>query len=86
MNPYKSPMLDGFLITFFQKWLGFLGDGITSSLEGVKNSSKPQREVNNTIISLIPKKEKPKSFNGFQPIAFYNSLYKFITKMLANWL
>lgn len=63
--------------------LGFYGNRNHRGLRGVRNSGKIIKEVNNTFLALIPKKENPKSFNDFRPIALCNTLYKLLTKTLA---
>ncbi|GLJ40989.1 hypothetical protein SUGI_0848590 [Cryptomeria japonica] len=83
MNLDKAPSPDGFPTSFFQKCWGFMGPEITEALEGVRNSRKILKEINNTLLALIPKKEKLDSFNDFRPIALCNTLYKLLTKTLA---
>lgn len=51
-----------------------------------KKSSRILQQINATFISLIPKKLEVESFDDYQPLALCNLIYKFITKILANWL
>lgn len=37
-----------------------------------------------TFVSLIPKRDKPKSLNDFRPISLCNLVYKIITNVIAN--
>lgn len=37
-----------------------------------------------TFIALIPKSDKPETFNNFHPISLCNLVYKIITKVISN--
>jgi hypothetical protein len=39
--------------------------------------------LNATFVALIPKSDKPESFDGFRPISLCNLLYKVISKIIA---
>lgn len=84
MNPDKAPGPDGFSAAFFQKCWHFIRDEVTEALEGNMNSGKILKELNNTFIALIPKKDKAENFEEFRPIALCNTLYKLLTKTIAN--
>lgn len=86
MNLEKSPGLDGFPTGFFQKCWSFIRKEVTGALEGMRNSGNILREINNTFLALIPKKEEPNYFDEFILIALCNTIYKIFTKTLANWL
>jgi hypothetical protein len=47
-------------------------------------SCKLLKEVNNTLIVLIPKVSNPTSFNQFRPISSCNVVYKTISKILVS--
>ena len=42
------------------------------------------QELNATILTLIPKIHSPQSMRDFRPIACCSTMYKCITKILAN--
>lgn len=86
MGPDKALSPDGFPALFYQKCWSFMGGEIIEALEGMRNSGKILRELNNTFITLIPKKEVVESFEDFRPIALCNTLYKLLTKTMANRL
>lgn len=44
------------------------------------------KEANDTLISLILKKEKPDSWEDLCPISLYNMIYKILAKVIANRL
>lgn len=55
-------------------------------LEAVRScleSGRLLKEVNNTMITLIPKVPCPNVVGDYQPISCCNVLYKVITKMLC---
>jgi len=43
-------------------------------------------EINTTILALVPKIPNASNVNDFRPITCYNTIYKYITKLIANWL
>lgn len=45
-----------------------------------------RKELNNTHITLIPKKKNPTRVDDFRAISLCNVLHKFISKLLANRL
>lgn len=63
-----------------------MGKEISEALEGMRNSRKILRELNNTFITLIQKKEIVDYFEDFRPITLCNTLYKLLTKTIANRL
>lgn len=42
--------------------------------------------INSSFIALVPKKKNPISLDDFRPISLISSLYKILTKCLANKL
>nr|GEV06485.1 hypothetical protein [Tanacetum cinerariifolium] len=48
------------------------------------NNGRLLKEVNATIIALVPKSISPQKVSDFRPISCCNVLYKIITKIIAN--
>ncbi|KAK2662302.1 hypothetical protein Ddye_000876 [Dipteronia dyeriana] len=44
------------------------------------------KEVIFSFISLIPKRDNPDTISDFRPISLVSSMYKVLSKVLANWL
>lgn len=42
--------------------------------------------LNSTFIALIPKADKPSTFDNFRPMSLCNCIYKIIAKIIANFL
>jgi hypothetical protein len=57
MNPSKAPGPNGFLASFFQKAWPVIGDDFCAAILEFFMFGKLLREVNFTIITLIPKKK-----------------------------
>ncbi|GJX76035.1 putative reverse transcriptase domain-containing protein, partial [Tanacetum coccineum] len=80
----KSPSPDGFSAKFFKSaWSIVRNEGCFVVLDYFSNG-KLLKEVNATIIALVPISHTPKSIADFRPIASCNDLYKCITKVIAN--
>jgi len=48
------------------------------------HDSKMLKQINYTLIALIPKVDHPISTAQFRPINLFNTLYKIIVKILVN--
>ncbi|KAL5565121.1 hypothetical protein UlMin_028285 [Ulmus minor] len=86
MSPTKAPGFDGMSALFFQKYWQFVGQDVIRTCLGLLNSSCNMGMLNKTIISLIPKVDRPKTMKDFRPISLCSVLYKIISKCLANRL
>ncbi|KAL8109811.1 hypothetical protein AgCh_025780 [Apium graveolens] len=56
----------------------------TCKLEDERHFKQRAKEVNATLIALIPKIDHPTMVGEFRPVALFNVLYKCITKIIAN--
>ncbi|KAL5555276.1 hypothetical protein UlMin_037512 [Ulmus minor] len=86
MNPTKAPRFDGMPALFFQKYWQFVGQDVIRTCLGLLNSNCNVGMLNKTIISLIPKVDRPETMKDFRPISLCSVLYKIISKCLANRL
>ena len=50
------------------------------------NSGSFPQSLNNTFITLIPKVKSPTLVSEFRHISLYNTLYKIVSKVVANKL
>lgn len=82
----KSLCLDGCGTHFFHEAWSVIGEEVTQAILNVVHSCKLHTELNYTILTLIPKVSCPSSISEFRHIAYCNTLYKCITKMLCNRL
>lgn len=80
----KSPGPDGFSSGFFKAGWNIIGNEVCSAIRSFFNSGKLLKEVNATLIIVIPKNECPMFVSDYKPIACCNVLYKAITKILTN--
>ncbi|GJV95485.1 RNA-directed DNA polymerase, eukaryota, partial [Tanacetum coccineum] len=82
----KSPGPDGFSFEFFRKFWDTVGSDFYEAVEWFFEHSSFSRGCNSSFIALIPKNQDPKFVNDYRPISLIGSLYKVVTKILANRL
>ena len=86
MQDLKAPGPDGFPALFYkQLWPTVRNDVIKAVISFFTVGSMP-KEVNSSLIVLIPKLSNPSSVNHYRPISLCNVVYKIISKILVKKL
>lgn len=86
MSPLKSPGVDGLHAMFFQQQWLIVGESLFREVQRVLAGGPLEPQLNRTLIALIPKTTSPQSLKEFRPISLCTTVYKLITKVLANRL
>lgn len=86
MKASKAPGPDGFSMGFFHKAWPLIREGVVDAVLEFFSSGILLKEVNATVINLVPKKKNPTVMGDYRPISCCNLVYKTITKILANRL
>ncbi|XP_021848075.2 uncharacterized protein [Spinacia oleracea] len=79
----KAPGPDGFGSYFYKDAWSIVGDDVVSAVLDVLQHGKLLKELNHTVITLIPKVKCPRNVSEFRPISCCNTLYKCVTKVLC---
>ncbi|GLU09187.1 hypothetical protein SLE2022_260600 [Rubroshorea leprosula] len=85
-NGTKSPGPDGFNFNFIKKvWL-VIKEDVYAFLAEFHENGKLVKGSNASFLVLIPKKDNPQSLGDYRPISLISSMYKIVSKILANRL
>ena len=84
MNDSKALGPNGFSSLFFKKAWSIVGSDVVEAVESFFNSGCMLREINCTIIALVPKVPNPESMHDYRPISCCNTIYKCISKIIAT--
>ncbi|KAL2225254.1 UNVERIFIED_CONTAM: hypothetical protein Sindi_3094700 [Sesamum indicum] len=79
-----TPGPDGYSSRFFKAAWPVVGEEVTRAVLDFFSTGKLLKQVNSTILALIPKVHTPMSVNDFRPISCCNVLYKIIAKLLVQ--
>nr|GEV71698.1 RNA-directed DNA polymerase, eukaryota, reverse transcriptase zinc-binding domain protein [Tanacetum cinerariifolium] len=82
----KSSGPDGFTFGFYRRYWSLLEDEVVRAVNHFYNNGFCHKGGNSSFIALIPKTQGAKLVKDFRPISLIGSLYKIITKLLANSL
>ena len=86
MEDDKAPGPDGFTMAFFSKMLECSGNRCYGFFDHFHRSSEFERSLNASFLSLIPQKNNALNIKDFRPISLVGSVYKLLSKVLANRL
>lgn len=86
MGAFKAPGPDGLQAAFFQSQWQVVGDSLCSLVLEIFRNHEKVRDINQTLITLIPKVDNVSNIRDFRPISLCNVAYKVITKILAHRL
>ena len=86
MEGDKAPGLDGFSLAFYRHCWGVAERDVLAVFEEFYQHGKFEKSLNATFIALIPKKNGASNIRDFRPISLEGSVYKILTKVLANHL
>ncbi|GJV32918.1 RNA-directed DNA polymerase, eukaryota, reverse transcriptase zinc-binding domain protein [Tanacetum coccineum] len=80
----KAPGPDGYSAKFFKSaWSVIKNEAYDAIIEFFR-TGRMLREVNATLITLVPKSKTPHKVSDYRPIACCNTIYKIISKILTN--
>ena len=71
------------LLFFFKAAWSIVGSDVINAVLSFFKSGSLLREINCTIIALVPKVPNPESMNDYRPISCCNTVYKCISKIIA---
>ena len=83
MQDLKAPRPDGFPVLFYKQLWPTVGNDIIKAVTSFFYMGSMPKEVNSSLIVLIPKISNPSSVNHFRPISSCNVVYKIISKFLV---
>ncbi|KAK4276434.1 hypothetical protein QN277_014588 [Acacia crassicarpa] len=86
MGSYKALGFDGFRPLFYQSKWSIVGEGLSEFVSSVFAGRHEVKNHNRTLISLIPKRDKPESVGHFRPISLCSIHYKVLTKVITRRL
>jgi hypothetical protein len=82
----KAPRPDGMPAIFFKKYWDVVGEKLTREVLHILRGGPMPEGWNDTIISLIPKVDRPEKVTDLRPISLCNVIYKVVSKVLSNRL
>lgn len=87
MGDDKSPVPDGYTAKFFKSAWSIVGKEVCLAVREVFVNGQLLKEINNTVIALIPKvsiPDKITKITDYRPISCCNVIYKCISKIISD--
>ena len=86
MKPLKAPGVDGLHVIFYQTQWHIIGHSFCKFIKHSFSSGSIPKEINTTLLVLIPKVDHPVNLKMYRPISLCTVAYKTISKIVANRL
>lgn len=86
MGALKAPGPDGLNPIFFQSQWEVVGNSVGDLLQECYHNPAMIKEINDTLIVLISKLDRPSFLTHYRPINLGNVIYKAMTKVIATRL
>ncbi|XP_023878160.1 uncharacterized protein LOC111990605 [Quercus suber] len=86
MQDLKALGLDGFPALFYKQLWSTVGNDVVKAVSSFFIRGSMPKEVNSSLIVLIPKISNPTTVNHYRPISLCNVVYKIISKLLVEKL
>ena len=80
----KSPGMDGIPNEFYQRCWDCIKEDLGELVRAILNSGGLNRELNQSLIVLVPKVSNSRIVKDYRPISLLGGIYKIIAKILAN--
>ncbi|CAI9278120.1 unnamed protein product [Lactuca saligna] len=80
----KAPGPDGYSAKFFKSMWSIIGEDFCSAVKEFFANGKMLKEINSTVIALVPKVNSPGKVSDFRPISCCSVIYKCISKLIVG--
>ena len=80
----RAPGPDGYTTGFFRGSWDTVGGDVCAAIREFFSSGRLLKQMNHTVIALLPKSTHTTSVSDYRPIACCNVIYKVIPKILAS--
>ncbi|XP_026383665.1 uncharacterized protein LOC113279176 [Papaver somniferum] len=84
MENWSSPGPEGFQAGFYKSQWATVGDDVCNMVKRFFKTRHILKQINETYISLVPKKKKCTCAADYRPIVLRNTSYNIISKVLVN--